>query len=177
MNDVLPKPFTKEGLLAMLEKHLSHLKKQPPGYDHMPAPPPPALNSAKRSLKSEDSPVTSPATASNWNSPGNLAGVSPSTSNQTDDPYMTAVQHSSAGPYPVQPMGAPQMYNTSPGGPMSAPGRQAIPQQHRRGISDISGGAGDRGADVKRQQMFAPPTPMGAPMAQPLPQQMQRPPR
>ena len=27
MNDVLPKPFTKEGLLSMLEKHLSHLKK------------------------------------------------------------------------------------------------------------------------------------------------------
>jgi osomolarity two-component system response regulator SKN7 len=26
MNDVLPKPFTKEGLLNMLEKYLSHLK-------------------------------------------------------------------------------------------------------------------------------------------------------
>lgn len=26
MNDVLPKPFTKEGLLTMLEKYLSHLK-------------------------------------------------------------------------------------------------------------------------------------------------------
>ena len=26
MNDVLPKPFTKEGMLSMLEKHLLHLK-------------------------------------------------------------------------------------------------------------------------------------------------------
>ncbi|KAL5529526.1 hypothetical protein ACEPAG_5511 [Sanghuangporus baumii] len=26
MNDILPKPFTKEGLLSMLEKHLTHLK-------------------------------------------------------------------------------------------------------------------------------------------------------
>lgn len=26
MNDILPKPFTKEGLLGMLEKHLIHLK-------------------------------------------------------------------------------------------------------------------------------------------------------
>ncbi len=26
MNDILPKPFTKEGLLGMLEKHLMHLK-------------------------------------------------------------------------------------------------------------------------------------------------------
>lgn len=26
MNDILPKPFTKEGLLDMLEKHLDHFK-------------------------------------------------------------------------------------------------------------------------------------------------------
>lgn len=26
MNDILPKPFTKDGLLGMLEKHLIHLK-------------------------------------------------------------------------------------------------------------------------------------------------------
>ena len=26
MNDILPKPFTKEGLLGMVEKHLIHLK-------------------------------------------------------------------------------------------------------------------------------------------------------
>lgn len=28
MNDVLPKPFTKEGLMAVLDRNLGHLKKQ-----------------------------------------------------------------------------------------------------------------------------------------------------
>jgi hypothetical protein len=28
MSDILPKPFTREGLLQLLEKHLPHLKKQ-----------------------------------------------------------------------------------------------------------------------------------------------------
>ncbi|KAK6385192.1 hypothetical protein LTR65_009593 [Meristemomyces frigidus] len=169
MNDVLPKPFTKEGLLNMLEKHLSHLKKQPPG---MGAPPPPgALASAKRSMKSEESPATSPATTSNWNSPGGLPIVSPSSSNHPDDPYMQAVHNHAGpgpGPYPVQsPMALAPMYNTSPGGPMAAPPRgppgppslQGRPPLHRRGISDISGGAGEVGGDAKRQQMYAPPPP------------------
>ncbi|KAK3674540.1 kinase-regulated stress-responsive transcription factor skn7 [Recurvomyces mirabilis] len=181
MNDVLPKPFTKEGLLNMLEKHLAHLKKQPPGMDPMGAPPPPsAVVSAKRSMKSEDSPVTSPATASNWNSPGGLAGVSPAGSSHQEDPYMHAV-HNSAGPspYAVQaPIVAGPMYATSPAGPMAAPPRQqpgGQPQPHRRAISDISGGVGEQGGDVKRQQMFAPgPTPQMIP--QNMPQQMQRPP-
>lgn len=198
MNDVLPKPFTKEGLLSMLEKHLAHLKKQPPAIDTMGAPPPPQIHSAKRSMKSDDSPATSPATVSNWNSPGNLTGASPAGSNQTDDPYMQAV-HNNAGPapYPVQGgMPPAPMYNTSPGGPMGAPPRQIPPPgprppqqhpqhpphpqlqqhpQHRRGISDISGGVGDIGGDVKRQ-MFAPGPPMPQPvMGQPMP--MQRPSR
>ena len=161
MNDVLPKPFTKEGLLSMLEKHLSHLKKTPHGMDPMAAPPPPQLASAKPSMKSEDSPVTSPAAVSNWNSPNNFTGVSP-VSNNAEDPHMYAVHNSAAqSHYPVQPgmqHGAP-MYNTSPGGPMGAP-----PQQHRRVISDISGGPVEMG-DAKR------PMYVGQRMPQPRPPQ------
>jgi osomolarity two-component system, response regulator SKN7 len=172
----------------MLEKHLSHLKKQPPGMEAMGAPPPPgALTSAKRSMKSEDSPVTSPATASNWNSPGGLAGVSPSGSGQADDPYIQAVQNSAAtGPYGVQQVPQPglapaQLYQTSPGGPIGGIPRQQIgppaPAQHRRGISDITGGVIDMG-DAKRQQLYAPVPPMGQPMTAPMPQHpmQQRPP-
>lgn len=162
MNDVLPKPFTKEGLLNMLEKHLGHLKKQPPGMEAMVAPPPSNMSSAKRSLKSEDSPVTSPATNSNWNSPGGQhTGVSPAGSTVQEDPYMQAV-HNNAGPAPfgVQAPIQPQpMYQTSPSGPMAAPPRQPngpIQAQHRRGISDISGGAADVGGNAKRQQMYPP---------------------
>lgn len=171
MNDVLPKPFTKEGLLNMLEKHLSHLKKQPLG---MGAPAPPgALTSAKRGMKAEDSPSTSPATASNWNSPGGLPIVSPSSSNNQDDPYMQAIHNNAGpapgpGPYSVQtPITPATMYHPSPGGPMAAPPRnppgapilQGPPPQHRRGISDISGGVADMGGDAKRQQMYAPQPP------------------
>ncbi|RMY55197.1 hypothetical protein D0863_13390 [Hortaea werneckii] len=185
MNDVLPKPFTKEGLLSMLEKHLSHLKKQPPGVQVMP--PPDALNSAKRSMKSEDSPATSPATVSNWNSPGGFAGHSPA-SNHPDDPYMQPM-HGSAGPspYPVQgPMPPQQIYHQGPPPQMGGPPRQGPPpghpaqqgpphsQQHRRGISDVSGGMDNMGPDAKRQQMYQPNAPLQMPPT--LPPHMQRPP-
>ena len=165
MNDVLPKPFTKEGLISMLEKHLSHLKKHPGSIDPMAAPPAP-LARMNRSIKSEDSPATSPATASNWNSPNNFSGVSPA-SNQADDGPMYAPN--SAGPYSVQPpprLGPPPMYNTSPGGPMVAPPPQVPP--HRRGISDISGGPPEMG-DVKRQQLYSPGPGMAPQMQAPMP--------
>ncbi|KXL45066.1 MAG: hypothetical protein FE78DRAFT_80321 [Acidomyces sp. 'richmondensis'] len=182
MNDVLPKPFTKEGLLNMLEKHLSHLKKHTANMDPMGAPPPPpgALASAKRSMKSEDSPATSPATTNNWNSPNNLTGVSPSGSNhQTEDAYMhTAHNNAQPGTYPMQPGIPPtQMYAASPSGPLRQQHGQPVPPQHRRGISDISGGVAEMGGDVKRQQMYAPAPPMGQPIPQQMPQQMQRTPR
>ncbi|KAF2772533.1 heat shock transcription factor 2 [Teratosphaeria nubilosa] len=154
MNDVLPKPFTKEGLLSMLEKHLSHLKKQPPGIEVMP---PPVALTSKRSMKSEDSPATSPATA--WNSPGALAGVSPAGSH-AEDPYAQAVQQNSGqSTYQVQPSMIPQqMYNTSPGGPLRAPPSQSGPPgpQHRRQISDITGGGGGNkgGEEEKTEEPF-----------------------
>ena len=184
MNDVLPKPFTKEGLLNMLEKHLSHLKKNHVSnhVENMGAPPHP-LNSAKRSLKSEESPATSPATINGWNSPGNLTGVSPA-STHGDDPYLAPIHGNSVGPspYPVitqQQPGMPPspMYSNPQSGMMAAPPRlpgQAgpTPLLQRRAASEISGGLGDLGPDVKRQQMYAPATPLnGMPVSQ-----MKRPP-
>ncbi|KAK5168876.1 kinase-regulated stress-responsive transcription factor skn7 [Saxophila tyrrhenica] len=161
MNDVLPKPFTKEGLLSMLEKHLSHLKKHPGGIDAMAAPPLPRSN---RSLKTEDSPATSPATTTNWNSPNPMSGVSPA-SNQADDSSM----YSAPTPYPIQHGQPAPMY--PPNTPMGAPPRQPQPP-HRRGIGDISGGGPEMG-DMKRQQMY-PPQPV---MGQSMPHPTQRPPR
>ena len=170
----------------MLEKHLSHLKKQPSGIENMGAPPQPGpVSSAKRSMKSEDSPATSPATTSNWNSPGGLAIVSPSSSIHPDDSYMQAVHNHtgpSHGPYSAQaPMAPAQMYNTSPGGTMGAPSAplrgssvqsgSSGPPPQRRGITDISGGVGDAGSDQKRQMYAAPASGM-----QPMSSQMQRPP-
>lgn len=157
MNDVLPKPFTKEGLLNMLEKHLSHLKKQPPGMSPMGAPPAPMSRPA-RSLKTEDSPATSPATTSNWNSPNPMSGVSPA-SNHAEEASIYGMS-SGATTYAPGMQPAP-MYNMAP---MAAP-RQPPPPL-RRAINEISGGPGDYGNDVKRQQMYPPSQP---PMGQPMP--------
>lgn len=106
MNDVLPKPFTKEGLLNMLEKHLAHLKKPTAGLGMGPLGPT-SIIPQKRSLKSDDSPATSPATGSAWTSPGGLTGLSPA-SHQHDDPYGQAV-HPAGPPFSMPPhiSGAP----------------------------------------------------------------------
>lgn len=176
MNDVLPKPFTKEGLLSMLEKHLGHLKKAGPGMEQMGAPPPPTLAqvAAKNSMKSEDSPATSPATVSNWASPSGNLGVSPPGGNTEE--YMQAVQaHAPLGPYAMAPgmqagvLGPAIGYGGSPPRLMAGPGPLQLPPQgqagpHRRHISEISGGAGEIGGDIKRQQIIGFPPPPPGPM-------------
>ncbi|KAL1636624.1 kinase-regulated stress-responsive transcription factor skn7 [Diplodia intermedia] len=158
MNDVLPKPFTKEGLLQMLEKHLAHLKKPGHGMDAMvppavQAPQPLPQSSNRPSLKDEDSPAKSPTTGSNWNSPSQMPGVSPVGSTVADE-YMGAVP-GHPGPYGVPPGAAPLQagmpYNTSP---QLAMGARQPSAQHRRQISEISGGD-DLNAPNKRQQLYA----------------------
>ncbi|KAF2147258.1 uncharacterized protein K452DRAFT_293715 [Aplosporella prunicola CBS 121167] len=162
MNDVLPKPFTKEGLLQMLEKHLAHLKKPSHTMDAMVPPPvqaaPTLAHSSNRpSLKDEDSPGKSPTTGSNWNSPGQLPGVSPVASSVTDE-YLNTVQavqghpaaYGVAPPGVGAPMQASMQYNTSPQLPLAAR-QQSGP--HRRQISEITGGEDLNNA--KRQQIYA----------------------
>lgn len=166
MNDVLPKPFTKEGLLHMLEKHLVHLKKPLGQIDGMAAPQPVQVP-RQLVLKEEDSPAKSPATASNWNSPNQLPGVSPVGSNVPDEfaqaMHGQQVQH--PGPYAVNSMQANVGYNSSPQMAMQArqqqQQQQAMPPGHRRQISEISGGD-DLSTPAKRQQMFTPQ--MASPM-------------
>jgi len=160
MNDVLPKPFTKEGLLHMLEKHLVHLKKAPPHGDAMPAPQPVQVP-RQLMLKEEDSPAKSPATVSNWNSPSQLPGVSPVGSNMPEE-YSQGLQvqqpHHPAA-YGVNPMQPGMGYSASPQIAMQARQQQQLPPGgHRRQISDISGGD-DMNNPAKRQQMFPPQMP------------------
>ncbi|KAF2000525.1 heat shock transcription factor 2, partial [Amniculicola lignicola CBS 123094] len=143
MNDVLPKPFTKEGLLAMLEKHLAHLKKPLAQIDGMVAPQP--LATTRQVLKEEESPAKSPATASNWNSPNQIPGVSPVGSNVPEE-YLQAVQ-GHPGAYSVNAVPGNVPYSTSP--QLALQARQQA--GHRRQISDISGGD-DMSNPAKRQQ-------------------------
>ncbi|KAJ1501753.1 kinase-regulated stress-responsive transcription factor skn7 [Coelomomyces lativittatus] len=160
MNDVLPKPFTKEGLLQMLEKHLVHLKKPGSQVEPMVAPQP--LATTRQVLKEEESPAKSPATTSNWNSPNQVPGVSPVGS----DEYMQAVQ-GHPGAYGVNPM----QQNMGYGASQQLQMQQRQQQQaagHRRQLSDISGGDDMNNPAKRQQQMY------GGPMQQHL-NPMQRP--
>lgn len=165
MNDVLPKPFTKEGLFAMLEKHLGHLKKQQPGMEftvHRIAIT--LLMYFQQPVKDEDSPAASPATLStHWNSPsvsqlGPGTGVSPAASSLGNDDYRGyGLDNALGGPAS---MSAPQTHgslhfaSTSPQqGSMAA--RQVGQGSVRRPISDIAGGEDYVSASGKRQQLYA----------------------
>ena len=155
MNDVLPKPFTRDGLLSMLEKHLGHLKQLPDGMDPMAPHAGSSIpqSSTGHSLKDESSPTQSPSTISNWQSPGSF-GISPT---QGPPPHHF-MQPLNTGYSQEQ---SPVQYQ-SPQTPLGGP-RQ---MQHRRQISEI--GADEIGNDPKRQRMYDQPNPMGMqPMVRP----------
>jgi len=147
MNDVLPKPFTKEGLLHMLEKHLGHLKKLPDGMDPMmpPSTSSMAQGSSGQSLKDESSPNQSPSTISNWQSPGQFQGISP-THIAPPNHFMQPMHQAAA--YGMEQ--SPIQYQ-SPNIPMGVPGQAQL----RRPISEVA--ADEYPNDVKRQRMYGQP--------------------
>jgi osomolarity two-component system, response regulator SKN7 len=129
MNDVLPKPFTKEGLLAMLQKHLGHLKVSKPIDPHN-------RGAVGTVMKEEQSPSRSPK--SSWNSPGtvgNITGVSPSANSVPDD-YLNPGHY---GPI------SEQATFSSPQGQMA--------RGHRRIASDMAG-PDDMSQEGKRQRLY-----------------------
>ena len=160
MNDVLPKPFTKEGLLNMLEKHLVHLKKMPEGMDMVPnTASTMAGSSTAHSLKEESPPGHSPSTVSTaWHSPaGHFQGVSPASSTHPPHPqYMAPVNTSTYGmeqsglqyPSPTTPIGGRPPQGP---GPPQAPGALG---GHRRQVSEMSGGE-DLNGEAKRPRIYA----------------------
>lgn len=168
MNDVLPKPFTKEGMLRALEKHLPQFKKtaqfqnpapmsHPSGFvtpnqSHAPL----GLNmgqlSAGQSLKDESSPGKSPATASSWQSPNQLPGQSP--------------LGNAPANYMQQPMRDNSQYTMTPthpqGGfpPQNPPMGASRGQTHRRVMSDMTGPPQPDDNPEKRQRTsMYPPAP------------------
>ena len=146
---MLPKPFTKEGLLNMLEKHLGHLKQMPDGMEPMVPHAGSALaqNSAGQSLKDESSPAPSPSTISNWQSPGQFNGISPTNAGPPHQ-YMQPM-HPGYGQEQ-----SPVQYQPSHT-PLGAP-RQ---MQHRRQISEIGGD--EISGEPKRQRMYDQANPIG----------------
>lgn len=140
MNDVLPKPFTKEGLLNMLDKHLGHLKKSDTGFKLTNTPQGLTHHGGGHSVKGESSPAASPSTMSNWNSPNQFSGISPSATG----PYMQ--QGTTFG------MDQSNMQYTSPTTPIGGPpGGMA----HRRQVSEMTGSVEEMGNDPKRPRIYA----------------------
>lgn len=167
MNDVLPKPFTKEGMLRALEKHLPQFKKpaQFPNSATMPHPSgfvtpnqshtPLGLNmgqlSAAQSLKDETSPGKSPATASSWHSPNQLPGQSPLGNPPAN--YMQQPMRDN-GPYamtPTHPQSGFSAQNPGMGAPRGQP--------HRRVMSDMAGPQPDEQAEKRQRTTMYPPAP------------------
>lgn len=154
MDDVLPKPFTRKSLLDMLEKHLMHLKNIPTTtMDQVSATPITTHNSASQSIKEDSSPGQSPAASmNNWQSPGQLQGMSPVTLNVQQIPpqYMQ----------PMTPTGTTFAIDQN-GVQYAAPAPTALSQppvrtQHRRQVSDMSS-APDPTNYAKRQRMYQNP--------------------
>ncbi|KAL9100031.1 MAG: hypothetical protein Q9163_004548 [Psora crenata] len=142
MNDVLPKPFTKEGLLNMLEKHLGHLKRIPDGMEPMAAQSSMPQGSVGNSLKDESSPAASPSTLSNWQPSAPFSGIS-QTPGAPPHSYMQPM-HPSGG-YSQDP--SPMSYQP-PHTPLGGPSQM----QHRRQISEL--GPEDISNDQKRQRLY-----------------------
>ncbi len=102
MNDVLAKPFTKDGMVRILKKHLSYMLSDPQPVNMVsddtgqtaggPGPGPPnavqgftgsagmgmANMGAGGQVKFEQTPIQSPTTTSSWHSPGQMPQPSPS---------------------------------------------------------------------------------------------------
>lgn len=148
MNDVLAKPFTRQSLLGILDKHLGHLKPMQ-AMDASQAGPVGVMaqSSAGQSVKEENSPGQSPgATMTNWQSPGQFQGMSPLNPNVTNQfMHPASAAHT---PFALDQNGAVQF--APPLGVMNpAAGRPT----HRRQVSDMSSAA-DANNFVKRQRVF-----------------------
>ncbi|KAI0017105.1 HSF-type DNA-binding-domain-containing protein [Xylariomycetidae sp. FL0641] len=113
MRDVLAKPFTKEGMIGKLRKHLAHFLRNPPPPETMmdsiypnggtPNPPPTpgtypnqgmgmaplSATSSGPVAKFETTPIQSPATSASWHSPNQMPHASPTIS-QDQGGYLAA---------------------------------------------------------------------------------------
>ena len=172
MNDVLPKPFTKEGMLKALQKHLPGFLKDAPPQPHpqyqnqaqlsqpggdfstsISGQPPLGLSmgqlSANQSLKDETSPGKSPATASSWQSPNQIPGPSPIGNGPVgfmqQQPMQQPMRDHYGGMTPTHPH--PQSGYPPPQNPSL--GSRRVPP-HKRVMSDMTGGPEEH-ADNRRR--------------------------
>jgi osomolarity two-component system, response regulator SKN7 len=177
MNGLLPKPFTKDGLLKVLERHLAPFKKDyqasPQQSHHSDSYAQLSINvqqnSATQSFKDEPSPGKS--SASSWHSPNQINSSSPvGTGSQNTYMQMQPGQQmqQGSGQYAMAPAHQHVGYQSqSPtaigtqraGGPGVSQGqgqaRSGGPGPQRRGIGDM-GSNMEEPKPEKRQRMYPP---------------------
>ncbi|KAK0724798.1 hypothetical protein B0H67DRAFT_481213 [Lasiosphaeris hirsuta] len=170
MNDVLAKPFTRDGMVRILKKHLSYMLKDPQpiglGADDTnqtagaPGPGPPhsaggyggpgpagvamAALAGGGQVKFEQTPIQSPATTSSWHSPSQMPHTSPTIDSSG---YMSAQIGSGPGGIVL-----------TPGGTQRPPyANQVVPQVGTPTLGRMPDGVGlgdDR--PEKRQRLYGP---------------------
>jgi len=170
MNDVLAKPFTRDGMVRILKKHLSYMLKDPQSQGlssdeqnqtvGAPGPGPPqgpqgfagqstgmtlTTMSGGAQVKFEQTPIQSPATTSSWHSPGQMHQTSP---NLDAGGYMSAQMGSGPGGMLLTPGGSqrPQFAN-------QVGGHTGTATLSRMGDGMV--GLGDDRPD-KRQRLYGP---------------------
>lgn len=168
MNDVLAKPFTKDGMVRILKKHLYNMLKNPEsqslgggddGGQTVGGPGPGPPNQAQQfagtagmtlttmgqgQVKFEQTPIQSPATTTSWHSPSQMQQTSP---NLDGGGYMSA------------------QVGSGPGGMMLTPGGTQRPQYANQMVNQVGtptlgrmdglGGLGDDRPE-KRQRLYGP---------------------
>lgn len=143
MNDVLPKPFTRQSLQDMLDKQLVHLRRMqaPPPMDGAQQAPVSAMaqNSGATSVKTENSPGQSPGAAAsmgNWQAAGpagqfqGLSPINPSMPNQFIQPQPATPNNTTTTPsFVYDQNGGMQFATPAPTqlGVMSAPNSATTP--------------------------------------------------
>ncbi|KAJ4388156.1 kinase-regulated stress-responsive transcription factor skn7 [Gnomoniopsis smithogilvyi] len=183
MNDILAKPFTKDGMVKILKKYCRHLLKNPEGHTNglepngnnasYPAAPSaspqafsmPANVATGGNVKFETTPGNSPATSSSWHSPSVM--MQPSPNLETTGYMTTGINVSAGGPQ------MSHMVTTTSGGAMQAPGTMpqsnyapqlqhpSIPRMHVD-ISGGGGGAGEGPPDKRQRISYGAPANSGA---------------
>jgi osomolarity two-component system response regulator SKN7 len=149
MADILPKPFTKEGLLQLLEKHLNHLKKHPnPTLEHIKEEDSHMQHHAHLQMHSPQKPHH-PSSTTSWtasNSPQTPVTHQPPPSDASD--HSQHYQLSSASLYgaPHPSSAVPQQQAVNPNGlafVTGAPG-QVVGQRRPLDLGEAEMGGGKR---------------------------------
>lgn len=165
MRDVLAKPFTKDGMIGKLRRHLASFLRNPPqdsmidpmypnGSATQPPTPGPYSNQNMGQLaggasagvgKFETTPIQSPATSTSWNSPSQLPQPSPTITHEQGG-YLAAGSGTPMGLTPGGSQKPPTQFHNAAMTHMAGPPQARMSDAMARGD----------GPPEKRQRLYGP---------------------